>query len=41
MKYKLEKDLDEFIYQKKIKLISKDNNDSIDPLMQLYDLLAL
>ncbi|CDW81156.1 UNKNOWN [Stylonychia lemnae] len=41
MKIRLEKEMDEFIHQKKIKLISKDNNDSIDPLMQLYELMTI
>lgn len=33
--------MDSFISQKKVKLISKDNFESIDPLVEIQDLLIL
>ena len=36
-----EKDLDRFITEKKVRLMSKDNNEMADPLMQVYQLLAM
>ena len=40
-KLTLEQRIDEFIGQKKLKLMSKNNNEEMDPIMQVFDLLNL
>eukprot|EP00347_Sterkiella_histriomuscorum_P020237 403338567 len=41
LKVQFEKELDSYISHKKIKLISKDNFENIDPLVEIQDLLLL
>lgn len=36
-----ERQLDDFVMTKKVKLISKDNYEMLDPIMQVFDLLSL
>lgn len=40
-KVDVQKDLDRFIKDKKVKLMSKDNKNMLNPLMEVYDLLIL
>ena len=40
-KLTLEQNIDEYISHKKLKLMSKNNNEQMDPIMQVFDLLNL